>query len=77
MTNCPYVLLETINFFCDNFRSLPVVGLTWGGMLCMTSTSQNSDGSYVSGTGVSSIVPNYEFQVVAHEIGHSFGKVFE
>ena len=54
--------------------TLPVVGLTWGGMMCVVTTSQNSDGSFVSGTGVSSITASGEFEVVAHEIGHSFGK---
>ncbi|KAH6592836.1 hypothetical protein BASA50_007886 [Batrachochytrium salamandrivorans] len=53
----------------------PAVGVAWLNMLCSQSaTSQTSNGvnQFVSGTGVSSIVP-VEWKVVAHEIGHGFG----
>ncbi|KAJ3294243.1 hypothetical protein HK104_003819, partial [Borealophlyctis nickersoniae] len=51
------------------------VGVAWLSTLCANTTfTQNTGGSqqFVSGTGVSSIVP-VEWKVVAHEIGHSKG----
>ncbi|RKP21882.1 zincin [Rozella allomycis CSF55] len=57
--------------------SMPAIGLSWGGTLCMSSTYQNSEGLYVSGTGVSSVAFADEFQVVAHEIGHNFGSIHD
>ena len=53
----------------------PSVGIAWINMLCNTQSQQQPSDSgtqYVSGTGVSSIVP-VEWKVVAHEIGHNFG----
>ncbi|KAI8929350.1 Metallo-peptidase family M12B Reprolysin-like-domain-containing protein [Entophlyctis helioformis] len=53
----------------------PSVGVAWLNMLCsQTATQQVSGGvtQFVSGTGVSSIVP-MEWKVIAHEIGHNFG----
>ncbi|KAI8141972.1 Metallo-peptidase family M12-domain-containing protein [Fennellomyces sp. T-0311] len=47
------------------------VGVAWVDALCVTTTSQTSQG-YVSGTGVSSITRD-EWTVVAHEVGHNFG----
>jgi hypothetical protein len=58
MTNCP---------------TQPSVGIAWLNSVCTQSVSAQVEGGvthYVSGTGVSSIVP-VEWKVVAHEIGHS------
>ncbi|OAJ41886.1 hypothetical protein, variant 1 [Batrachochytrium dendrobatidis JEL423] len=57
----------------------PAVGVAWLNMLCSnTATKQTSAGvdQFVSGTGVSSIVP-VEWKVVAHEIGHNFGALHD
>ena len=51
----------------------PAVGIAWLDTVCQkTAVSQTSSGStqFVSGTGVSSIVP-VEWKVIAHEIGHN------
>ncbi|KAJ3393126.1 hypothetical protein HDU92_007957 [Lobulomyces angularis] len=51
------------------------IGLAWISMLCeKRAISQQSD--WVSGTGVSTIVPT-EWRVVAHEIGHNFGAIHD
>ncbi|KAI8895235.1 Metallo-peptidase family M12-domain-containing protein [Globomyces pollinis-pini] len=58
-----------------NCNSPPIVGVSWQSTICATeSTTQLGDDvvEYVSGTGVSSIVP-IEWKVVVHEIGHNFG----
>jgi hypothetical protein len=52
------------------------VGISYLGTLCKTNVEQVSSRgtvSFVSGVGVTSITPN-EWVVLAHEIGHNFGK---
>jgi hypothetical protein len=51
----------------------PTVGVSWLGAICRTN-AQGNGGGVVSGTGISTIIPN-EWLVVAHEIGHSFGTI--
>ena len=50
------------------------MGVAWLATLCQKNAIQQTDSSgatqWVSGTGVSTIVPT-EWKVVAHEIGHS------
>jgi hypothetical protein len=53
----------------------PAVGIAWLGMLCSQNT-QSQGGQFVSGTGVSAIVP-VEWKVIAHEIGHNFGAIHD
>lgn len=51
------------------------VGVAWLGTLCQT-TSQQQSGSWVSGTGVSSI-STVEWSLTSHEIGHNFGAIHD
>ncbi|KAI8896814.1 Metallo-peptidase family M12B Reprolysin-like-domain-containing protein [Globomyces pollinis-pini] len=58
--------------------SQPAVGVAWLSTLCTTNSNfqDTNGGAYVSGTGVSAIVPS-EWKVVAHEIGHNFGAIHD
>ncbi|KAJ3228030.1 hypothetical protein HK099_007311 [Clydaea vesicula] len=56
-------------------NSGPQVGVAWLSMLCAKNQLQSGN-QFVSGTGVSSIVP-LEWKVVAHEIGHNFGAIHD
>ncbi|KAL8915089.1 MAG: hypothetical protein Q9171_000392 [Xanthocarpia ochracea] len=51
------------------------VGLAWLGQLCVTDVIQ-STGEVVSGANVVARTPN-EWQVIAHESGHTFGAVHD
>ncbi|KAN0061692.1 hypothetical protein ACQY0O_005684 [Thecaphora frezii] len=51
------------------------IGVAWLGTLCMVDAS-DSNGQYVSGTGVSSIT-SQQWQVMAHEMGHNFGAIHD
>jgi hypothetical protein len=53
----------------------PAVGIAWLGMLCSQTTISQGN-QFVSGTGVSAIVP-VEWKVIAHEIGHNFGAIHD
>lgn len=53
-------------------NTLPAVGIAWLGTLCQNKVLEQ-DGNSVSGAGVSSIVA-VEWKVIAHEIGHNFGR---
>ena len=53
------------------------VGLAWLGQVCVTTSSATGDtGETVSGTNVV-IRTDKEWQVIAHEIGHTFGAVHD
>ncbi|KAI8377741.1 Metallo-peptidase family M12-domain-containing protein [Radiomyces spectabilis] len=56
------------------------VGVAWTDQLCTVDASKQPSKTggteYVSGTGVSSIIPD-EWKVVAHEIGHGFGAMHD
>ncbi|KAL8655640.1 MAG: hypothetical protein Q9210_000750 [Variospora velana] len=51
------------------------VGLAWLGQLCVTDVTR-ATGEVVSGANVAARTPN-EWQVIAHEIGHTFGAVHD
>ncbi|KAI4094262.1 MAG: hypothetical protein LQ348_001032 [Seirophora lacunosa] len=51
------------------------VGLAWLGQLCVTDVKRSS-GEIVSGANVAARTSN-EWQVIAHEIGHTFGAVHD
>lgn len=51
------------------------VGVAWLGTLCQTTASEQG-GSWVSGTGVSSI-SSVEWSLTAHEMGHNFGAIHD
>ncbi|KAF9004158.1 hypothetical protein BDZ89DRAFT_1080658 [Hymenopellis radicata] len=51
------------------------VGIAWLAVLCQQTTT-GSQGSFVSGTGVSTN-GRTEWQIVAHEIGHNFGAIHD
>lgn len=58
------------------YRTGAELGVAWTKALCTTSSHAQSSGTgteYVSGTGVSSVTRD-EWKVVAHEVGHGFGK---
>lgn len=73
--NMHYMSILTVSY-----RTGVKVGIAWLSQLCETQVSQQieDDGSYewVSGTGVSSITRD-EWKVVAHEVGHGFGKYMQ
>ncbi|KAM0755937.1 hypothetical protein T439DRAFT_16267 [Meredithblackwellia eburnea MCA 4105] len=58
-----------------NCSSGSEVGVAWLGQLCKVSAS-TSDGQSTSGTGVTAVTRS-EWQVIAHEIGHSFGAIHD
>lgn len=58
------------------YRSGAELGVAWTKALCTTTATPQTTGGateYVSGTGVSSVTRD-EWKVVAHEVGHGFGK---
>ncbi|ORY49862.1 hypothetical protein BCR33DRAFT_713468 [Rhizoclosmatium globosum] len=65
---------------CTTAVSGQAVGIAWLETICQkdANTQGNAQGGldYVSGTGVSSIVP-VEWKVVAHEVGHNFGAIHD
>ena len=58
-----------------NCTTGPEVGLSWLGQLCV-STSQTNDGETTTGANVVAMTST-EWQVFAHETGHTFGAVHD
>eukprot|EP01117_Protostelium_nocturnum_P010039 TRINITY_DN357_c0_g1_i1.p1 TRINITY_DN357_c0_g1~~TRINITY_DN357_c0_g1_i1.p1 ORF type:complete len:1143 (-),score=409.41 TRINITY_DN357_c0_g1_i1:110-3538(-) len=57
----------------DCYRS-GTVGLAWIGVLCTSTTRNQGNGQWVSGTGVSSYLSSSQaWKIMAHEVGHNFG----
>ena len=72
-TNAYWTLLSTCNTGAE-------VGLAWLGQLCTTgvTSGQGSDGTTQSVTGANVVVrTSTEWQVIAHESGHTFGAVHD
>lgn len=71
-TNAYWTLLSTCN-------TGTAVGLAWLGQLCVSQTSTSTDGGMVEHVNGANIVvrTSTEWQVIAHETGHTFGAVHD